>query len=322
LSAPLSIADVFVERHGCPFCGRPSTDVLCQVRYHETAEANRTLPDLAGRLFACSSCGVAFPSHSYRPEAFPLLYSKTFSDLDGFDRSWFQRLRTAALTAMLRNHYRPLSFSRLLDTATLRVLQVPLLGRRPRQLRMLDVGCGFGEFLRIYHGFGNAVVGTEISPEFVQRLTRAGFDCRAGQLDLLEFAEHERFDAIIFRAVFYRTIDPVATLQKALSVLAPGGELVMLDPCPGREGAEYFFRKQFPQGQAYIIDEERYLAMLRDRFGVACAARQNIFGRPNAPLKKLSPAGHVWGVLELGWANLFHQKPYMLSYRLVHRTAR
>ena len=313
----LTVDEVFVERAQCPFCARPSSDEIARTRYYDTAEANRSLPDITGRVLACQACGIAFPSHAYRAEAFPLMYNKTFVDLDGFDQSILQRLRTAALRTILAGHHRPMSLSRLLDAATLRVLQVPALGRAPHGLRILDVGCGFGEFLKIYAGLGNDVVGTEITPAFVERLERAQYTCRMGELHMLDFASDDRFDAIIFRAVFYRTLDPIATLQKALSVLKPGGELVMLDPNPGRDGVEYFFRKQFPQGQFYIVDRDRYLAMLGERFGVRCVSQRTIYGRPNAPLKPLSPAGHVFGLIELALANLFHQKPYMLSYRLM-----
>jgi SAM-dependent methyltransferase len=312
----LRIGDVFTERAGCPFCRRPSSTEVFRTRYLETAEANRSLPDVIGRVLACADCGVVFPSHAYRADAFPLLYDKTFVDLDGFDRSSLQRLRTTVLRAILSAYHQPLSLSRLLDAATLRVLQVPALGRAPRGLRILDVGCGFGEFLKIYSALGNDVVGTEITPAFVERLTRDGYQCRQGELHLLEFGADERFDAIVFRAVFYRTLDPVATLQKALSLLAPGGELVMLDPNPDLDGVRYFAGKQFPQGQFYIIDRDRYLAMLRERFGLRTLWQRTIYGRPNAPLKPLSMAGHVVGLAELAWANLLHRKPYMLSYRL------
>lgn len=319
--APLTAADVFVERTGCPFCHAKSEKRLCEVEYRDTAEANRSVPSVHGTLFECPECGVAFPSHAYRPSAFPLLYAKTFRDLDGFDRSVFQRLRMAGLMRIAVAHHRRVSVSRLLDALTCRVLQVPALGRPPRGLRILDVGCGFGEFVKIYSALGNDVVGTEIVPEFVDRLRQAGFDCRLGELQHLDLGS-QQFDVVIMRAVFYRTLDPAATFEKVKAHLAPGGEIVLIDACPERDGAAYFFRKQFPQGQFYVIDRPRYLSMLRQRFGLACAAARLIYGRPEAPLKPLTPLGHVWGLFELIAANLLRRKPYVLSYRLVLREVR
>lgn len=313
-AAPAAL-EAFVERAGCPFCATAGAVILCEVDYADTAEATARVRSVRGRLYECAGCGVAFPSHAYDPAVFPLLYDKTFRDLDGFDRSILQRVRMAVLKAIARAHHQRLSLSRLLDAATLRVLQVPALGRRPRGLRVLDVGCGFGEFLKIYSSLGNTVVGTEIIPAFVERLRRAGHDCRQGELHTLDLAG-EMFDVIIMRAVFYRTLDATATLEKARAHLAPGGEIVLVDACPGRDGAEYFFRKQFPQGQFYITDRARYLAMLRRRFGLVCEASRLIYGRPNAPLKSLTLVGHVWGLFELLAANLTSRKPYVLSYRL------
>ena len=316
LVAPLTAEEVFVARGTCPFCGAAPAGELDHIDYRDTAEANQALPDIRGTLFECLECGVAFPSHAYRVTAFPLLYSKTFQDLDGFDRSPLQRVRTAVMARILAAHHRRVSLSRLLDALTCRVLQVPALGRAPRGLSILDVGCGFGEFVRMFSALGNEVVGTEIVPAFVDRLRAARFDCRLGELHDLDF-DGQRFDAVILRAVLYRTLDVAATLGKVDALLAPGGEIVLVDPCPGRDGASYFFRKQFPQGQFYIIDRGRYFAMLTRRFRLACAAARLIYGRPNAPLKPLSPLVHVRGLGELVAANLLHRKPYVLSYRLV-----
>jgi len=207
------------------------------------------------------------------------------------------------------------SLSRLLDALTLKALQVPLIGRRRRDLRILDVGCGFGEFLEIFQRVGNKVVGTEIVPELVNRLRIRGFDVREGELESAICGD-EKYDLVVMRAVFYRTRNPVTTLNAAKQALADGGELALLDPCPGREGAEYFFRKQFPQGQFYILEEERHLGMLRTRFSLGCAKRELIYGCASAPLKSVRLVGNLTGFAEVVTANAFRQKPYVLNYDL------
>jgi SAM-dependent methyltransferase len=175
--------------------------MLATVRYHETAEANRSLPDIEGALFHCASCGVAYPSHVYDPRAFPLLYAKSLADLSYLDRSLLQKLRKAFLKEILRNRHTDFSLSGLLDAISLHVLQVPQLTRRPRNLRILDVGCGFGEFLEIFQALGNSVVGTEIVPDLVAQLRRRGFDIRDGEVESLGL-QQGAFDVIVMRAVF------------------------------------------------------------------------------------------------------------------------
>jgi SAM-dependent methyltransferase len=227
-----------------------------------------------------------------------------------------QKLRKAYLRAILKGQHRSFSLSRFLDHLSLHSLQPPHLTRKPAGLKILDVGCGFGEFLSIYRDLGNEVVGTEILPQLVSRLQKQGLDCRPGELESIDFGG-DRFDAIIFRAVFYRTRHPEVTLNTARRLLANGGEIVCVDPAPGREGAEYFLRKQFPQGQFYILDADRYLKMVEERFGLRCVTRQQIYGRPAIALKPVrTTLGNVIGLGQLLSANLFRYRPYMLSYAL------
>src|SRR3990172_4219726 len=115
----------FSETEGCPFCAVRSDDVIDEVSYYATAEASRKLPDVKGKLFACDSCSVAYPSHVYALDSFPLLYDKSLQDLRYFDASLLQTLRMGFLRLVLRAHHRERSLSRLLDRLSLRVFQVP-----------------------------------------------------------------------------------------------------------------------------------------------------------------------------------------------------
>ncbi len=305
----------FAERDCCPFCAESSKEILANVDYHDTAEANKQLPNVKGELFACNRCGVAYPSHVYTADGFSELYRKTLNDWAFFDATIFQRVRKKCLKIILSNYHRTFSVSRLLDASLFHVLQVPIVRRRPRRQRILDVGCGFGEFLVAFRELDNEVIGTEIIPALVDRLKRMGADCRLGEIENIGFSEM-MFEVIIFRAVLYRTRNPIQTIEAAKSLLAPGGEIALVDPCPGPDGVEYYFRKQFPQGQFYILDREKYLACLRDRFNLVCKESRLIYGRPKATLKPLKYMGVVMGLGELLYANLFSKRPYVLSYSL------
>lgn len=238
----------FIKTAGCPFCGQRSNEILDSIEYHETVEANKKLPNITGRLFACIGCGVAYPSHIYTLEAFPILYEKSLTDLTYFDKTVLQVMGKKYLRLVLRNHYRHFSLSRLLDCCSLNILQVPLITREPIGLRMLDVGCGFGEFLAIYKKFGNDITGTEVIPALVHAGQEKGFDIKPGELETIDLGG-QKFDVIILRAVFYRTRQPARSLEILKNLLADNGEIALVDPCPGKDGASYFFCKQFPQGQ-------------------------------------------------------------------------
>ncbi len=305
----------FTEREGCPFCKQSNHPVLHAISYHETAEANRNLPNIYGKLYHCRDCGIAYPSHIYEIAAFEKLYQKSYSDLNYFNESCLQVIRKKYIKETLRYLHQPLSLSRLLETFSLSVFQVPYITLEPKGLRICDIGCGFGEFLSIYQDLGNHVMGTEIHPALVQRLTQMGFTCKQGELEHINFDE-TKFDVIIFRGVFYRTRDPITTIQKAKNALSPGGEIALVEPCPGLDGVEYFFKKQFPQGQFYILDKTNYLQMIQEKFGLNCTHFKQIYGRPNAPLKSIRFFGNIIGFVELILANLLKQKPYMLNFTL------
>lgn len=314
--------DFFAETAGCPFCAKRSTVVRDEVRYHQTAEANRSLPDVLGQLYECGDCGIAYPSHAYLPSSFPLMYSKSLADLEYLDASAIQNVRRAYITRVLEGNHRPWSLSRLLDRLSLGVLQIPITSRSPAGMRVLDIGCGFGEFLSSFRALGADVVGTEIVPSLVELNRKRGFDVRLGEIEDLDFGDR-RFDLVLLRAVFYRLRTPGATLNiLAERLLADGGSISLVDAAPlEAAGSKYFFHKQFPQGQFYILDAVRYHGMLKARFGLACTESRQIYGRPSAPLKKVRLLGNLLGLGELLVANILHRKPYVLAYELRRETA-
>lgn len=237
----------FIERRGCPFCQKQSNHVLSSTHYHDTAEANRNLPNIFGKLFYCKECGVAYPSHSNLVSVFPKVYQKTFKDLKYFDNSFMQIIRKKYLKEILRNHHKIFSFSRFLDFPSLFVFQVPLVSRKPNSLKVLDVGCGFGEFLLIYKELGNDVIGTEIISELVAKQTIRGLDCRFGELDEIDF-NGIKFNVIILRGVFYRTSDPCTILKLLKNLLSPDGEIAIMILALVKMALNIFLKNSFRKG--------------------------------------------------------------------------
>ncbi len=312
------MSSVFSIREACPFCDSSSDERIGTVLYHDTAEANRSLANIRGELFLCRECGVAYPSHVYDIVAFASLYEESFKKLNYFNDSFLQNCRLALLKGILATPYMDSLRARFLDFSTLRAFQTPILLKRTKGIDILDIGCGFGEFSSIYSKMNNRVVATEVIQSLVQIVKDLGIDCRFGELEGIDF-EEATFDTILLRASYYRTRRPKETMRKLRDLLRSDGEIALLDPCPGREGACYFFEKQFPQGQFYITDRDTYFGMLEERFGMRAAFSRQIYGRPIAPLRQIRLLGNIFGFCELVSANLFRYKPYMLSYNLVKR---
>ena len=94
--------------------------------------------------------------------------------------------------------------------------------------RFLDVGCGEGTMLAVAAKFYD-VVGLEPSPVAAQRARKQGFEVIEETLEETTLPA-ESFDVILLDSVIEHVASPRAALQKAHSLLAPGGVVVVVTP--------------------------------------------------------------------------------------------
>jgi SAM-dependent methyltransferase len=92
--------------------------------------------------------------------------------------------------------------------------------------RVLEVGCGMGQFAeRVSGAMSAAVVATDLSPRMVELTRERGLAARIADVEALPFGDAE-FDCAVANAMLYH----VANLDRALAelsrVLEPGGRLV------------------------------------------------------------------------------------------------
>lgn len=92
--------------------------------------------------------------------------------------------------------------------------------------RLLEVGCGWGEFAaRVQEELGAAVVAIDLSPRMVELARERGVDARVGDVQDLPF-EDESFDCAIANWMLYHAPDIDGALTELARVLRPGGRLV------------------------------------------------------------------------------------------------
>ncbi|WP_420126695.1 class I SAM-dependent methyltransferase [Longimicrobium sp.] len=151
---------------------------------------------------ACADCGHRFAALPEREaDALDELYQDEYA---GFrEDAVFQ----AAIRERLRTEFAP---------------RVPAGGR------ILDVGCGNGEFMAAAKEAGYQVVGTDISVPAVELCRSRGLDAVAG--DFLTLPFEGTFDAVTMWDVIEHLTDPVAFVARARSLLRPGGYLVVKTP--------------------------------------------------------------------------------------------
>jgi len=103
--------------------------------------------------------------------------------------------------------------------------------------RVLDVGCGTGEFEQLAHQrFPEArLVGIDVTPDMLA-VARGKFQDATWVTFLLAQAEDlpvasESFDAVVSCSMLHHVEEPERLLRECVRVLRPGGQLVVVDWC-------------------------------------------------------------------------------------------
>ncbi|HWK90616.1 MAG TPA: methyltransferase domain-containing protein [Longimicrobium sp.] len=111
------------------------------------------------------------------------------------------------------------------------------LGRTPRR-RILDVGCGNGNHVRLYLQHvpeDGLVAGVDREPTLIAEAKekygeRPNLELRVGSMDEpLPFADGT-FDLCVSNFAIYNAADPRATITELKRVMAPGAELLLIGP--------------------------------------------------------------------------------------------
>lgn len=95
--------------------------------------------------------------------------------------------------------------------------------------KLVDLGCGRGDMLRAFDSIGFEVTGIDISPKVKEHCD----PLKAYSLDILKSPlpfDDNSFDIVFSKSVIEHLENPLPYLEKALSLLKPGGKLIVLTP--------------------------------------------------------------------------------------------
>jgi 2-polyprenyl-3-methyl-5-hydroxy-6-metoxy-1,4-benzoquinol methylase len=99
----------------------------------------------------------------------------------------------------------------------------------PRNVRILDIGCGFGETLAYYKARGCDAHGIEADENIIRVGERYDLNVIAGLFDP-KYYEPESFDYVTLDQVIEHVADPREFLAGVASVLKPGGVVILSTP--------------------------------------------------------------------------------------------
>jgi len=189
----------------CPICGKTA-----YIQYADLYDDRYGFPDTFG-LHHCPSCGHRYIAGSFEPDFLRKLYT------DYYPRSSYD-------LAAHRPHQ------------AIGKLKAWLTGARalafrwvPKDVRVLDIGCGFGETLGYHRARGCDVYGVEADENILRVAERCGYNVHAGLFDPSLY-EADFFDYVTMDQVIEHVNDPVETLRGVEKVLKPGGTLVLSTP--------------------------------------------------------------------------------------------
>ncbi|ORU93993.1 MAG: hypothetical protein A6F70_07260 [Cycloclasticus sp. symbiont of Bathymodiolus heckerae] len=109
----------------------------------------------------------------------------------------------------------------------------------PRNVRVLDIGCGFGESLGYHLARGCDVYGVEADENIRRVVDKLGYKVHVGLFDPNAYPENY-FDYVTMNQVLEHVTDPIQTLKGIERILKPGGQAILSMPNANGWGARLF----------------------------------------------------------------------------------
>ena len=231
----------------CPVCAEKQRDLLhAHVRdYLFSTPGN-------WRMYSCSGCGSAYLDPRPGPASIGRAYTKYLThELNDDTKAkrpgllkWIKR----AIERAYRNkrYTNRTGFSRLASWA------IYLLPARRRKIdvemrympkpsihsRLLDLGCGNGDFLLRAQQAGWRTVGVDFDPKAAALARQRGLDIRVGDINIL--VNEPAFDGITLSHTIEHVHDPVAVITACYRLLKPGGWLWLETPNIDSQGHQLY----------------------------------------------------------------------------------
>lgn len=196
------------ERH-CPFCETYNVDVLKR-------------PDKLPVAF-CGTCGCWYVSNLPPQAAFYELYNE-----------YYVYHRPSLMSDKIASQMIINAKNIVKDNWQIQALSKLIYGLKGK--RILEVGCGLGNFLLLAATEGAEVIGCDLSPEaceFVRKKLGLNVYCSTLESCSLSIG---KVDAVVMQDLIEHPIEPMAVIRAAYDILKPKGVILIHTPNGGEAG--------------------------------------------------------------------------------------
>lgn len=255
----------------CPACSSADHRSL----YRNLRDRNFGTAPGQFELRSCIACSSLFLNPRPTRDAAWISYRSYYTHSDDDQPRGLRRLVRAVRNSAIRQRYGyelDPTLSRLVATLATPALRSPVVRWRAERsvrhlenatgpsTRLLDLGCGNGEFLELAEACGWRATGIDMDEQAVAIARERNLDAHVGEVEqAVELFSGETWDVVTMAHVVEHLHDPGAAIEAAAKLLRPGGRLWLATPNPSSLAHELFGIDWFH------LDPPRHLVLFSPR---------------------------------------------------------
>ncbi|HVP37001.1 MAG TPA: class I SAM-dependent methyltransferase [Terriglobales bacterium] len=238
-----------LEYTKCDFCGENNPELFLEAESDATKERFK--------IVKCNNCGLIYlnprPVKEIIGRYYPVDSYYSYQDFTVKKLNYRGRLKQSAVEGYYNSKN---IFKKILSDLLVRNFLI--LPPKEKKGRLLDIGCGSGEFLNQMKNFGWEVYGVEINQESADIGNKRGLNIFCGELGGADFPENF-FDVVVLSQILEHVYSPGSYLEEIHRLLKEGGILIVGVPNIGCLEIQIFGRN------CHALDVPRHLHF----FGIA-----------------------------------------------------
>jgi SAM-dependent methyltransferase len=238
----------------CPICFDKNITLIYDGLYDDRYAYPLSFP-----IFGCSTCKHKFLKDDFSDKDLTYLYSNFYPrrhfSLDDFSpvtvshgfSLWWNGEKSSAYTYV------------------------------PKNTKVLDVGCGFGQTLAFHKSRGCDVYGVDADSNLERVADRHNFKVEIGIFNKNSF-KSEKFNYITIDQVLEHAVDPLGMLKNATGKLIEGGRLIISTPNSEGLGRKLFGKSWIHWHNPYHINifSKKSMDELAQRLGLTVVSHQTV----------------------------------------------